>query len=398
MEILFKYQEAQLQQVDDRFFRSLFDHVDWEQRMLGITGLRGTGKTTMLLQYLKYRYRDTGTALYVSADYTWFYNNSLIDLAENFVLYGGQLLLIDEIHKYPNWSRELKNIYDFFPDLRVIFTASSVFDILKGEADLSRRAITYELTGLSFREYLALNHQLELPVITLEAIINSPKEAVKQVLPNIKPLPYFREYLKTGYFPFMINEKEMPFFQKLNQIVNTVLEVDLHFIQGYSADNVSKIKRLLSVVSESGPFEPNISKIANKLHLGRDTVKTYLQNLHKARMLNLVSKYKKGIAGLQKPDKIYPENTNLSYALHTNPDQGTLRETFFVNQLTNAGYQVHLSEKGDFVVDETRTFEIGGKKKDTLQIKNIPNSYLALDDLENPYLNRVPLWLFGFLY
>lgn len=398
MEVLFKYQQTLLQQVDDRFFRSLFDKIDWNQRMLGITGLRGTGKTTMLLQYLKYRYQDTQTALYVSADYTWFYNNTLVALAEQFTLYGGKLLLIDEIHKYPQWSRELKNIYDFHPELQVIFTASSVLDILKGEADLSRRTLTYELTGLSFREYLQLMHGFDLPAVSLQAILEAPEETGKNILQSLKPMPYFQEYLRMGYFPFVMHEKEGSFYHKLNQIINTVLEVDLHFIQGYSADNVSKIKKLLSIVSETGPFEPNISRIADKLDLGRDTVKTYLQNLHKARMLNLVTKAGKGIAGLQKPDKIYPENPNLSHALHEAPGVGTLRETYFVNQLRNAGHSINVAAKSDFLVDEHWTFEIGGKSKDNQQLKNIPNSFLALDEIEQSFLNRRPLWLFGFLY
>lgn len=398
MDILFDYQEAMLKQVDARFSRSLFDHIEWDQRLFGITGLRGTGKTTMLLQYLKYRVEDGQRALYVSADYTWFYDNNLVGLADQFVKYGGRLLLIDEIHKYPRWSRELKNIYDLHPELKIVFTASSVLDILRGEADLSRRAVTYELPGLSLREYLALIYQIELPAFSLHDLLTNPKSAAATITDKIKPLPYFKEYIRQGYFPFIRTEKEILYYQKLNQIINTVLEIDLHFVQGYSSTNVSKMKKLLGVLAESAPFTPNVSKLADQLGLGRDTVKTYFEYLEKARILNLASIHKKGVAGLKKPDKIFLENTNLSFAMQQNPDKGTLRETFFINQITNAGYEVGLGEKADFVVNDSLVFEIGGQSKDHTQLEAATNGYLAIDDVEHAYMNRIPLWLFGFLY
>lgn len=398
METLFAYQEEQLNSIDDRFFRSLYEQLDWSQRMFGITGLRGVGKTTLLLQFLKYKVENENQALYVSADHPWFFDQTLYELAGQFTKYGGKILLIDEIHKYEDWSRELKTMYDGNPELQIIFTASSALNILQGEADLSRRALTYELPGLSFREYLGLFHQQELPSFTLNEIIDAPAEVAKNITERIKPLPLFRSYLNTGYFPFAASEPKETFQRKLNQVINTVLESDLQLIEGYSAANTFKIKKLLGVIAESVPFEPNISKIAQRLELGRDTVKVYLQNLQKARMLNLLQQATKGVAALQKPDKIYMENSNLAFALKQHPKTGAIRETFFVNQLKNAGHAVALAKKGDFLVNEKWTFEIGGAGKTDHQIKGVENARLALDDLEHPFLNRIPLWLFGFLY
>jgi len=402
MDELFEFQEEVLTAVGDRFYRYLFEKIDWDQRLFGILGLRGTGKTTMLLQYLKFKVGETNRnqSLYVTADHTWFYDHKLTDLASQFVKYGGKRLLIDEIHKYPNWSRELKNIYDRHSQLQVIFTASSALDILKGEADLSRRAITYELTGLSFREYINIESSSKIPPVSLDELINQSSRDQLNITDDVRPLPFFKEYLKRGYFPFSLMEKEGIFLQKLNQIINTVLEVDLQLIEQYSAANTLKIKKLLGVVSESAPFEPNITKLASRLGMGRDTIKTYLANLDAARLLNLMTRHSKGVASLQKPDKIYLENTNFSHALKNNPNVGTIRETFFVNQLRNAGHRVELatSGSGDFIVDGKVTFEIGGLSKDSSQISETDNAWLVIDELEKPYLNRIPLWYFGCLY
>jgi uncharacterized protein len=398
MNELYQYQEEILEKVSDQFFRSLYHELNWDTRFLGITGLRGVGKTTILLQYLKFDAPDRNHTLYVTADHPWFYDGSLLELSQKFSKYGGTHLLIDEIHRYPDWSRELKNMYDGLPDLQVIFTASSVLNLLKGESDLSRRALTKELTGLSFREYLELRYGHTFPAISLDQLLKNPAEKAERVLPKLKPLPAFNDYLQTGYFPFSLSQQKETFRQLLNQVINTVMEVDLQLVEDYSASNTIKMKKLLGVIAESVPFEPNISKIAGRLELGRDTVKTYLNNLERARLLNLLSRSTKGVAALQKPDKIYLENTNLSYALKANPEAGTLRETFFVNQLRNAGHTVELAKAGDFLIDGKWTFEVGGPSKNISQIRDTNDAYLALDELEHPYLNRIPLWLFGFLY
>ncbi|MCA6379099.1 MAG: AAA family ATPase [Cytophagales bacterium] len=393
---LFTFQAALLKPIENQFTRSLYDSINWKQRMLGIKGLRGIGKTTLLLQHLKYTLKGKG--LYVTADHPWFYDHSLLDLAEEFEKNDGRILLIDEIHKYPQWATQLKNIYDGHPSLQIIFTASSALEIQKGQADLSRRVLSYELTGLSFREYLHFFHGQVYPIFTLEEIIKNPQRIISSLQFPQKVLPLFKNYLRYGYFPFSYHEPEGDFIIKLNQVINTVLETDLAAIEGYTAGNVVTIKKLLGVLSESVPFTPNIASLANKMKLGRDTVNNFIQHLERARLFNLIYHQPKGVAALQKPDKIYLENTNVAFALKDQPDVGSLRETFFFNQLRNAGYAVSLSENGDFLVNKKWTFEVGGSSKGDTQVKKIPNSYLALDGIETAYQNRIPLWVFGFLY
>jgi len=397
-DILFQFQENLLGQVDNRFFRGLFETLPWDQRMLGITGLRGTGKTTMLLQFLKYKIPNRNEAFYVTADHIWFYQNKIYELAGHFALRGGKVLLIDEIHKYPQWSRELKNIYDGFAGLKVIFTASSTLDILRGEADLSRRALSHQLNGLSFREYLQLFHNINFPTISLGELLSNAQDITETIVSKVKPIALFEHYLKQGYFPFSAREDSSLFGRKLMQVINTVMDVDMQTMEGYTSGNTEKMKKLLGVIASTAPFEPNISKIAEKLHLGRDSVKLYLRQLEKARLLNLVSRNTRGIASLQKPDKIYLENTNVMYALDKVPNMGSLRETFFLNQLRNAGHKISLTRNADFEVDGQYAFEIGGPSKGNRQINQIKNAWLVIDNIERAYQNRIPLWLFGFLY
>lgn len=395
---LYNFQSNLLRPVKNSFVRSLAKNINWKQRLLGIKGLRGTGKTTMLLQHLKYTLNGKG--LYVTADHPWFYDHSLLDLADEYEKIEGHVLLIDEIHKYPNWSTQLKNIYDGYPNLQVIFTASSALEIQKGQADLSRRVRTYELSGLSFREYLEFFHGQTYPAFNLPDILKNAVDLSSSLNFPRKIIPLFKGYLQTGYFPFRQSETDIDFFVKLNQVINTVIENDLAIIEGYTAGNVIKVKKLLGVLAESVPFTPNISSLATKLNLGRDTINTFLLHLERARLLNLIYQAKKGVAALQKPDKIYLENTNLSFALKDQPDVGSLRETFLLNQLRNAGHQASLPETGDFLIDKKWTLEVGGsaKEKDKSQIEQVKHGYLVLDGIETAYRDRIPLWLFGFLY
>lgn len=399
MNDLIAYQNNLLSQTPNNWFRSLLDNLHWEQRLLGLKGLRGVGKTTLMLQYLKHYYPKPENALYVTADAPWFYSNSLYQLTEQWSKYGGKLLMVDEIHKYPQWSRELKVAYDGHPDMQFIFSASSAFDVFKGEVDLSRRAIVRELPGMSFREYLAYQLGIQLPAYSLEQIIQNAASISKSVSAKVKPLPHFREYLKTGYFPFSCGENEKSIAQeKFQNTINTILESDLAFIQDYSPANILKLKRLLGVIADAAPFEPNVSKIANKLNIGRVKVYNYLKHLADARLLNFINKAGKSVAVLQKPSKIYFENTNLATAFGQKSDIGAMRETFFFNQLKNTNHQVALPNNGDFIVDDTYIFEVGGPNKTTKQIRDMPNSYLALDDIEYGFGKTIPIWLFGFLY
>ena len=398
MEELISFQASLLSQVSDLWQRYLFDHLKTNERLLGIKGFRGVGKTTLLLQYLSYHFPEREKGLYVSADHPYFYENSLFELAAEWYRHGGQLLLIDEAHKYPQWSRELKLIYDGHPGMQTIFTSSSALDLYRGESDLSRRLATQVLHGLSFREYLSFVHHIHFPAVTLEDILNNHTRLTARFTADFKPLVYFGKYLREGYFPFAtrISKEDIP--QRLINILNAVLESDLAYIQGYSVENIRKIKKLLGVIADSAPFKPNISRIATKLKLGRNTVIQYLKHLDDAHILHLINRDSRGMSALQKPDKIYFENTCLAYALQPKAESGTIRETFFANQLRNAGHKVHLSTQADFTIDHTYVMEIGGKNKKQDQIKDLENAFLVKDNIEHGFGHTVPLWLFGFLY
>jgi predicted AAA+ superfamily ATPase len=369
-----------------------------EEKLLGIKGLRGVGKTTLLLQYIQSPSIQSKKSLYVTADHPYFYKSSLFDLATLFYAYSGELLVIDEVHKYSNWSRELKLIYDGFPKLKVIFTSSSALDLYRGESDLSRRLVTQNLEGLSFREYLSLVEGVTFQKMSLAEILTNHDVIVKDITSKIHPLSFFQKYLEIGYFPSIQKTKAPEMKMKLFQTINTVLESDLAFSKDYSPANILKIKKLLGVIAVTVPFEPNISAIAAKLGLGRNTVYSFLAHLQDAKIIRLINKPNRGINYLQKPDKIYFDNSNFAFALQEDPNKGTIRETFFANQLANSNHKIELSEKGDFLVNEEWTFEIGGRAKQAAQIKSIDKSFLALDDIEVGFGNRIPLWLFGFLY
>ncbi len=377
--------------------RAEFPKIDWTNRGIAIKGIRGTGKTTLALQYLKEQIEHRN-ALYLSADHHWFYSNTLFDAAKTFYTYGGRLLVIDEIHKYPNWSRELKNMYDGFPDLQIVVTASSALDLYRGEADLSRRFITYTLPGLSFREFLFLKYNTEFPAITLDELTkNHSQLAVRFQIPNLSILALFEEYLKSGYLPIRFEANEETYHIKLNQIINTTIDTDLSYSHSLTAGSAFKLKRLLGVLAESAPFKPNIASIAQKVDISRDTVYSYLYLLEQARLLNHLHQDGKGISLLQKPDKIYLENTNFAHVLSKNADVGTRRETFVLNQLKNAAYEVSLPIKGDFRVGDF-IFEVGGKAKTINQIADWPQAFIVSDQILTGYANRIPIWLFGFLY
>lgn len=398
MDVLFDYQDNLLVQVKDTFYRYLIDEINWDQRMLAIKGPRGAGKTTLLLQYIKYRLKKPREeVLYVTADHHWFYTHTLVETAADFYKYGGRYLFIDEVHKYPRWSRELKNLYDGYPDMRVVFSASSALDIYRGESDLSRRVITYTLPGLSFREFLQFNGDGTFPAFSLEEIIldhGDISHSVRQQLPH--PLPLFKKYLRYGYLPLFRGVKPEEVSMWLSQIISTVIETDLAVIKDYTAGTSFKVKKLLGVLAESAPFKPNIAALARKLDASRESVYAWIISLYNARLLNVLLAEGKGVSLLQKPDKIYLENTNLAYILKSQPDTGTLRETFLFNQFINAKHKVTLPRSGDFLIGD-RLFEVGGKNK-TRQAAIASNTIIASDDIEVGFQYKIPLWLFGFLY
>lgn len=401
MDELYEYNDNILRNVKDTYFRFLINEIDWNQRLIAIKGSRGVGKTTLLLQYLKFILNKREVSLYITADHYWFYTHKLVEAADSFYKDGGRYLFIDEVHKYPNWSTEIKNIYDAYPELQIVFTSSSIIDIFKGEADLSRRLISYDLPGLSFKEYLEINgHLSKVEPITIESIQKDAYSYINSVLSEIPhPLPLFRDYLKTGYFPFSIGESQESTFKKLNQVINTIIETDLAIMEGYDVKIAFKIKRLLGVIAESAPFKPNISALARKLAVSRDTIYHWLILLEKAKLVNLLVAKGKGVSTLQKPDKLFLENTNWSYTLRQDPDIGNIRESFLLTQLLNAGFEVSLPKYGDFYINtEDLIIEVGGQSKTAKQVKGIDNYLIAADNIEIGRGKKIPLWVFGFLY
>jgi predicted AAA+ superfamily ATPase len=397
MDRLKQISENRLQRIQTDFTRFLTGEIDWDARMIGISGARGAGKTTLLLQYMKIRLPANAEALYASLDDIYFAENPLIYFAEEFYKKGGEFLFLDEVHKYPDWSRELKNIYDNLPGLKIVFTSSSALDIYKGAFDLSRRALVYNLPGLSFREFIELKHRISLKSYSLEQILSESKKIGSEILDKIKPLKFFEDYLKFGYYPFFI-ESEKNYYDKLTSILNLVLESDLPTIFKIDYYSVMKIKKMLSVLSRIVPYKPNIEKLALQADTTRDTLLKFLFYLEKAGIVKRLSKDTFGINYLNKPDKLYLNNTNLMYALtNEKPDTGNLRETFFLNQLL-VKHSVSYPEKGDFLVDGKYLFEVGGSSKNTKQIAGLENAFIAADGIEFPDGRKIPLWLFGFLY
>ena len=389
MQTLFEYSNRLISNVDKKFTRYLYNTIHWENRLIGIVGPRGVGKTTLVLQYIKNNL-DVRHTLYVSAEDFYFVKHRLSDLASDFVKWGGKYLFIDEIHKYPDWSNELKLIYDYHNHLKVVFTGSSVLDLKKGSADLSRRAVLYNLQGLSFREYLMLFHQIEVPVFNLNEILNHQVKVPQMA----HPLPLFADYLKRGYYPFAL---EPDFDLKLLQVVHQTLESDIPVYAGMNVSKGRQLKQLMAIIAESVPFKPNMTKISEILAISRNVIADYLLYMEEAGMLAQLRDDTKGIRGLGKINKVYLDNTNLVYILGgENANKGNIRETFFLNQC-RVHHQIVSSNLADFKMED-KDFEIGGKNKGLKQIETAENGFLVKDDIESGFFNTIPLWHFGLMY
>lgn len=398
MDKLFQYSTSRISLVNTGFKRYLWNKIDWNNRLIAITGARGVGKTTLLLQYIKENLAaNPDEVIYVNLDDLYFSKNTIVDFADKFVKRGGKYLFFDEVHKYNNWSQEVKNIYDYFNELKIIITGSSALDIFKGKADLSRRAIMYKMQGLSFREYIALKYKHSFPILSLDEILSNPVTYISEILTKIKPIKLFEEYLKTGYYPFFL-EDEQNFHIRLKQTVNHVLNSDLPSVEKIDFTSVHNLRKLLSILTEIVPFKPNILKLSKQVEVSRETLIKYLYLLSRADLLMLLQTDTLGISKMNKPEKVYLNNPNLAYALtYTQVNKGTLRETFFFNQLSEE-HNVFYSGKSDFLVNNKYTFEIGGKNKTSKQIQDIDKAYIAADNIEYAQGNKIPLWLFGFLY
>ncbi|MBB5436946.1 hypothetical protein HDC92_000610 [Pedobacter sp. AK017] len=397
MEAILQKSDSLVQLVNLEFKRYLFHQVKWNNRLIGIKGARGTGKTTLILQHLKELNLKPTQAAYFTLDDLYFTTNSLVETAEQFYRGGGKFLFLDEVHKYEGWSRHIKNLYDFYPDLKIIFTGSSIIDIAREEADLSRRALMYDLQGLSYREYLSFMNVLSVPAFTVDELLN-PERSWRSTFPaGFRPLQYFNDYLRQGYYPFFTEDPET-LSDRLQQLIRIIVEYDMAELHDFDIRNARKMLQLFYVLATNVPYKPNITELAKKSTVHRNTINNYLSFLEQARLIRQLYPTGISMATLQKPEKIYLDNTNLAYALSDiEPNEGNLRETFFASQLA-AKYKLNYTPTGDFMVNGKWTFEIGGKNKSKKQLVGIQDAYRVIDDVEFPVNDALPLWLFGFLY
>lgn len=380
--------------------RELMNKIHWNNRLIAIRGSRGVGKTTLMLQYIKLNYAPgSRDALYCTLDSIYFSRHTLLDLVEQFYLQGGKHLFLDEVHKYPTWSRELKEIYDLYPSMRVVFSGSSLLNILNADADLSRRCLPYNMFGLSFREFLMFYKQIQFPVFSLEEVLRDAGDICRAMNERCRPVQMFKEYLQDGYYPFFTGNRE-DYYMNIENVVNLILEQEMPLLCGVDPAYIRKLKALLGILASSVPYEVDITKLAGIIGLTRNSVITYLQNLNRAELLNLLYSDLTSVKKMQKPDKIYLQNPNLLYAIASAAVQiGTARETFVVNQLSAANYEVEYGKsQGDFVVNHTYTFEVGGADKTFKQIADVPNSFVLADDIEYATGKKLPLWVVGLMY
>ena len=390
MNALYEYQQLILSQINISFLRYKYYELDWTRRVFGIVGPRGVGKTTMVLQYIKQKL-SLQDSLYITLDHIYFSTHTLIDVADKFYKEGGKHLIIDEVHKAFNWSVQLKQIIDSYPNMQIIFTGSSILDIYRGVADLSRRAPIYEMQGLSFREYLVLYHDIQTPTWNLDDLINQ-----RVTLPHVEhPLPLFNDYLKRGYYPF--ERIASDFSTNLMQVINRTMETDIPLYANINISVARKLQNLLVVIAESVPFKPNYKKLAEITGISRNDIADYIYYMERAGMLMSLHDTTQGIRSIGKSHKLYVDNTNLMYVLSPeNIDKGNLRETFFLNQM-RVKYPVTASQKADFEIGNN-IFEVGGKNKNQKQLDNNPDGYIVKDDIEFGYRNVIPLWAFGLTY
>ncbi|WP_338224160.1 ATP-binding protein [Algoriphagus confluentis] len=395
MERLITYSNRNLRDLKTSFQRYLFQRIDWNQRLILILGHRGSGKTTLMLQ--KMSMENVSESIYLSLDDFYFEGNRLVELVEDLYQKGYRRFFLDEVHRYAYWSSDLKTLFDQYSDAYFVVSGSSILGVSKGNADLSRRAAQYQLAGMSLREFIHLEKGLEFSKISLDELLQNSQEISTLISDQIDILSVFQQYVVYGYYPFYRQSKEL-YAGRLIETTHVVLEMDIAPFEDLTHKSVQTMKKLLYIISESVPFIPNVSKLAERLEVSRNTVLKVLDLLHQAQILNLLRSATHGVSFLQKPEKIYLQNPNLAYALSPIAvNQGNIRESFFFNQL-QVMHQVSYPKFGDFMVDQGYYFEIGGPNKSAHQILGVPNSYLALDGIKTGNANRIPLWTFGFLY
>lgn len=399
MESLFKKHDRLVAVTSTEIIRQWANSINWDARLMAIRGPKGVGKTTMMLQYIKLNYKFLDRqVLYVSCEDKYFSNHSLLSLAEQFYLNGGRHLFLDEVHKYDDWSTEIKEIYDFYPTMRVVLSGSSLLSMTEGDADLARRCINHDIQGLSFREFLHFYKGIKMPVYPLEQVLENPAPLIEEMNKHGRPIALLKEYLKYGYYPYYLNN-ETDYHIAIQQVVNKIIDIELPRICGVDLNNTRKIKSLLTILCASVPFQVDITKLATQSGLKRDTIINYLSYLDKAKLIRLLYSDLKNIKRMQKPDKIYIDNTNLLNAWATTPIQiGTIRETFVANQLSVNHVVEFRKTDGDFLVDSKYTFEVGGDDKDFQQIANVADSFILADDMETAIGKKLPIWVVGFDY
>lgn len=401
MEKLFERHDAYISTISMDYVRDMMQRINWDARLIVIRGPKGVGKSTLMKQYIKSHFdADDRHVLYCSADTNYFSTHTLVDVADTFVKRGGKWLFIDEVHKYTGWSREVKEIYDLHPDLHIILSGSSLIQINDGQADLSRRILIYDMPGLSLREFIRLDQGLDIEPTTLDQLLTSPNQYCRKVMSLCRPLEHFANYRRFGYYPFFLEGKEA-YYDKVENVINYIVDVELPKHRGIDVGNTRKIKALLQVISQMTPYEVDIAKLSKATGIMRTTVLKYLTHLEEACLICRLFTDLKNVTDLQKPDKVYLDNTNLLYTLSPEkPEIGTVRETFFANQLVSAGHKVEYAgyKRGDFRVDDAIVIEVGGQDKGFSQISGQENAYVAADDIESAYMGKIPLWAFGFLY
>lgn len=395
-EILYRNSHRNVSQVSMSFKRDFHDTINWNARLIGIKGPKGVGKSTLLKQHIKETFPDDSKVLYVSLDNMWFANNDLADLVEYHYLHGGTHLFLDEVHKYEHWQTYIKNIYDDYPTMNVVFTGSSMLKLDKGEGDLSRRAAMYTMDGLSFREYLMFENALQFNKVSFDDITKNHVQIATDIARRIHILPYFEQYCKYGYYPFYKEDLE-GFHAKLLEVVQQTIEMDIPSVDNVEYATVQKLKKLLGIIALQVPFIPRMEDLYGQLETSREQGLKLLDLLEKSALLSQLKNRTKAIRQMSSPDKLFLDNTNLMYAYNRSPEIGTIRETFFNNQV-GTKHELNSVKKGDFLIDGKCTIEVGGADKSFEQIKDIPDSYLAIDDVEFGRGNKIPLWLFGFLY
>lgn len=398
MDTLFKKHRTLISQTNTGIVREIMKSVNWEKQLVSIRGSRGVGKTTLMRQYIKQMYGvNAGEALYCVMDSMYFTSHTLMEVAERFHLMGGKHLFLDEVHKYPTWSKELKEIIDLWPDMKITFTGSSLLQILNADADLSRRVLSYDMAGLSFREYLRFYKNIELPVHTLKEVLEDADAVCDEVCKVCHPQPLFEEYLRAGYYPFYDGD-EQEYYSRIENVVSFIIDQEMTQLCGVEPAYTRKLKAMMLFLANNVPYDVNIAKLASYLELNKNTVLSYLSSMQKAELLHLLYADNKSVTKMQKPDKIYVHNPNMLCALSSNLNVGTLRECFVVNQLS-VGHTVEYGKtQGDFLIDGKITVEVGGQDKSFDQIADIPNSYILADSMEFPIGKKLPLWVVGLLY